>query len=131
MARVRVRTEYQKKVHRVEMQQWREDNPEKYRSYQKSRRVQQVLANSKIRAKKHGYHPIKETVEELRVWLECQPKKCPTCGSTKNLVVDHCHKTGKLRGLVCRFCNMVVSLLEDKQYLISKCAEYLNQRTPE
>lgn len=110
------------------MQQWREANREKYHSYQKSRRVQQILANSKIRAKKHGYHPIEETLEELRGWLANQPKRCPICGSTKNLVVDHCHKTGKLRGLVCRFCNMIVSLLEDKQDTIEKCAKYLNHR---
>ena len=123
----RVRTEDQKKVHRINMQQWREANPEKYRSYQKSRRLHQVLANSRVHAKENGYHPIEETAEELRGWLEGQPKICPICGSTKNLVIDHCHRTGKLRGLVCRFCNMVVSLLEDKQELITRCTEYIKE----
>jgi hypothetical protein len=128
MARVRVRTEDQKKAHRLEMKEWRVTNPDRYRSYQKSRRLHQVLANSRVHARENGYHPIVETAEELKEWLANQPKRCPICSSTKNLVIDHCHKTGKLRGLVCRFCNMVVSLLEDKQELIDRCA-YLSKST--
>lgn len=42
--------------------------------------------------------------------LKNQNNRCKLCGSTKkrkdrNLAVDHNHKTGKIRGLLCANCN--------------------------
>lgn len=33
------------------------------------------------------------------------------------LLVDHCHKTGKFRGLVCRSCNMALGYLDNEEWL--------------
>ena len=33
------------------------------------------------------------------------------------LLVDHCHKTGRFRGLVCRSCNMALGYLDNKNWL--------------
>lgn len=40
-------------------------------------------------------------------------------------VVDHCHVTGKVRGLLCQTCNRALGLLNDDLQLIRRLAEYL------
>lgn len=38
--------------------------------------------------------------------------QCALCPSTNDLVVDHCHKTGRIRGVLCRMCNLRLGHLE-------------------
>jgi hypothetical protein len=42
------------------------------------------------------------------------------------LNIDHCHKTGKVRGLLCDACNRAIGLLKDNQDLLEKAKQYLN-----
>jgi len=52
------------------------------------------------------------------------------CGATKGrsnspaLFVDHCHDTGKIRGLLCHKCNSAIGLVEDPDVL-RKLADYI------
>lgn len=47
-------------------------------------------------------------------------------GKLKRLAVDHCHKTGKVRGLLCTSCNTrVVSVIDNQDHLIEAAREYL------
>lgn len=41
------------------------------------------------------------------------------------LVVDHCHRTGKVRGLLCHNCNRALGLLQDDPATILAAFEYL------
>lgn len=41
-------------------------------------------------------------------------------------VVDHCHKTGKVRGLLCNTCNSGIGMLEDSPKLLMKALKYLS-----
>lgn len=58
------------------------------------------------------------TIEEYRALHAAQGGKCATCprteGSRKNsaLAVDHCHRTGRIRGLLCVHCNRKLGMLE-------------------
>ena len=44
---------------------------------------------------------------------------------TTNFSVDHDHKTGKVRGLLCNRCNRSLGLLQDKVELLESAKQYL------
>ena len=45
------------------------------------------------------------------------------------LVVDHCHATGKVRGLLCHNCNRALGLLKDKISVLKNAIQYLEGAT--
>lgn len=45
----------------------------------------------------------------------------------KPLSVDHCHETGKIRGLLCTACNTGIGLLKHEPYLLLNAAKYCEQ----
>lgn len=75
--------------------------------------------------------------------LENQGYKCAICGvdhqETKRpgnlkhsgesfgLCIDHCHTTGKVRGLLCNQCNRALGLFQDSSYILQKAKEYLDE----
>lgn len=52
----------------------------------------------------------------------------PTTGETWHLAVDHNHKTGLVRALLCGKCNKAIGLLQDNPDLLRKAADYLELR---
>jgi hypothetical protein len=69
------------------------------------------------------------TLEDYdKMFLE-QHGVCKLCGKATNrrrLDIDHCHTTGKIRGLLCNVCNKTLGLLKDDLKLIEKIKEYLS-----
>ena len=55
------------------------------------------------------------------------PEKSVWCGVLKRLAVDHDHKTGKIRGLLCNRCNAILAKMEDNQTYFERAAEYLKR----
>jgi hypothetical protein len=55
---------------------------------------------------------------------------CAICGMkprTKRLSVDHCHKTNRIRGLLCTVCNSgVLAMAKDKPEILRAAADYLD-----
>jgi 23S rRNA G2445 N2-methylase RlmL len=81
---------------------------------------------AKNNALKHAY---KITVEDYDKKLKEQNYCCAICNKhrdefKRNLSVDHDHKTGKVRSLLCIICNTNVGVVEDKLEMIQK---YLNK----
>jgi len=52
---------------------------------------------------------------------------CAICKSPPPLTVDHCHKTGRIRGLLCGSCNRGIGLLKDNIDILLQAARYLKQ----
>ena len=50
-----------------------------------------------------------------------------SCTPTRRLGVDHNHKTGAVRGLLCSSCNFAIGLLKDSPELIDLAAAYLRK----
>lgn len=52
-----------------------------------------------------------------------------TCKSGRRLAVDHCHATGKIRGLLCMDCNRSIGGLKDSIELLEKAVSYLKHNS--
>lgn len=70
------------------------------------------------------------TAEEYRAIYEAQGGKCAICqratGASKKLSVDHDHKTGEVRGLLCTPCNRdVLGHLRDSISALLRAVRYL------
>lgn len=69
------------------------------------------------------------TLEQYNNMLAEQNGVCAICksmSSLRNLAVDHCHSTGKIRGLLCSYCNTGLGLFKDSLEILDKAKEYLN-----
>lgn len=40
-------------------------------------------------------------------------------------VVDHCHSTGKIRGILCQTCNRGLGLFKDNSKVLQKASDYI------
>ena len=77
------------------------------------------------RWKKQGIQITHDEYVEMYARLQ---GKCQICGvKLSSLCVDHDHKTGKIRGLLCRPCNIGVSALGESEQVMSKAIEYLKE----
>ena len=56
-----------------------------------------------------------------------QPESVKFKGAIKLLAVDHCHKTSKIRGLLCNNCNRAIGMLKDDPEILRKAASYLEE----
>jgi hypothetical protein len=70
------------------------------------------------------------TEDEYNDLFEKQSGLCAACGSSETslkgyLCVDHDHKTGKIRGLLCRRCNVALGLVNDNTTILIKMIDYL------
>lgn len=112
-------------------------NKEKIKAYNKANKTR--IQNSckvyyeankeKIKAKqlqlKYGI-----TIEEYNQLLINQNYSCKICFKNKEeleeaLCVDHCHTTGKVRGLLCHSCNMGLGKFKDNKQLLLNAIEYI------
>jgi hypothetical protein len=48
-------------------------------------------------------------------------------GAVRALAVDHCHKTNKIRGLLCALCNRAAGAVKDDPTIATRLAAYLSQ----
>ena len=71
------------------------------------------------------------TLEEYVLMEEEQSGVCKICAQKcvtgRNLAVDHCHETGKIRGLLCQNCNTAIGKFGDDENRIKKAVEYLSE----
>lgn len=69
-------------------------------------------------------------LEQYKRMMADQNGGCAICGQleeVRQLAVDHSHKTGAIRGLLCRRCNVAIGLMEDNMGLLSSAIDYLKR----
>ena len=78
-----------------------------------------------------------ERGEDAVIWFEKQKSMCRICGKTVHkapenskdkqdqAVIDHDHKTGKLRGLLCHQCNVGLGNFKDDVSILVNAMLYL------
>ena len=63
--------------------------------------------------------------DEALLALKKEITQCVICGNNEKLVVDHDHKTGEVRGLLCNHCNRGLGHFRDDPMLLEFAAQYL------
>lgn len=91
---------------------WRARTPEKQAFYKRTQRVK----------KKFGV-----SVAELEAFRTSQGGHCAICSVTENVFVDHNHKNGTLRGLLCSHCNSMIGFARENIEVLAKAIKYIRE----
>lgn len=95
------------------------------------KQIEWAKNNPESRKKTYRKHTIKKKYglswEEYEDLLKKFNNKCGICGGTdqKELSIDHDHKTGLVRGLLCNNCNNGLGRFKDSIILLSMAINYL------
>jgi hypothetical protein len=105
----------------------------------KERYIKWKLTNpqAKVKIKEYGKkYQDKLWISRFNELVKQTDYKCQICGVTTGLGtmsykgrlhIDHCHKTGKVRGLLCGNCNVGLGHFKDSVELLQQAAEYLKE----
>lgn len=112
--------------------QYREANKEKASQYQKQYRATHDATEYKkeyYKTKKFSrYNITKADFENLLIE---QNHCCAICNvqftETLRPYIDHCHTTGKVRGLLCFHCNTGLGHFKDTPHVVYRALEYLEK----
>lgn len=100
----------------------------------KSTKLAHHRSHRKNMLKKYGLTP-----EDYETLLTSQGGVCKICGQKESrsmiknldienyLVVDHCHVSGSVRGLLCHGCNVGLGAFKDSPELLQKAIRYLKE----
>lgn len=116
-----VRRTYCKACFKSQIQKWKQQNPERYR--ETARR-----SNKKNYLKRYLSFAYGLTLEQYHELYRKHNGKCAIYRKQEvisRLSIDHDHKTGKIRGLLCRTCNSGIGLFQESKDLIQKAFLYL------
>jgi hypothetical protein len=86
-----------------------------------------------LQRRAHVKRKFNMTLEQYDEMLTAQGGVCAICKQTnrnfQNLVIDHCHKTNKVRALLCQWCNQAIGRLNDDPILVRAAAQYLENHS--
>lgn len=92
------------------------------------RRTERQAYERKRTLRKYGL-----TQEQYDQLLASQDGRCPGCGTdepgAKGWCIDHCHKGGHVRALMCFRCNLVVGQAGEDPAILRALADWLERQT--
>ncbi len=119
---------------------WREKNPDYARHWRKAnqeRRRQLLQEWRKANPGKVREHVLfgkyGVTKEQYQSLLRRQLFKCASCKTPLSTLqsserhIDHCHKTGRVRGVLCGPCNRALGLMKDDPIKLRRLAKYISR----
>lgn len=114
--------EGKREIHRLGNKEWIKNNEDKVREQ---------------RLRKYGI-----TSKEYNDFRHKQNYRCAICNEHESMVVqgravkhewslnvDHCHKTGIVRGLLCINCNNLIGKAKENIRILNSAIDYLNSRS--
>lgn len=128
------------------IKKWKQNNKHKLREYDNKRRstdeykesakLKRQTQEAKMSDRNSRYlRNYGISLEEYNQLLEKQHNVCAIChlpekaknnqGEIRQLAVDHCHTTGKVRGLLCHSCNVLLGKAYDNVVILANAIEYL------
>ena len=101
---------------RVNSNKWRRENPEK----------DQILQRRCMLRRRHGI-----TLEAYEAMEAAQKGVCAICHmpppGRSRLHIDHCHKSGEIRALLCIRCNTALGQFDDNPDRMRQAALYVEK----
>ena len=99
-------------------------------------------ANPALHAANKANHDLKRfglTLDDYFSMLESQGGGCAVCrtksprgrGVTRPFAVDHCHRSGKVRALLCHRCNGALGMVSDSKETLHRLISYLQEHESE
>lgn len=75
------------------------------------------------------------TLEQWSEMLIAQGGRCPVCQDPldprgQRTHTDHCHRTGRVRGILCYFCNHLVGVFEKRPNTVIGVLKFLGEAPP-
>lgn len=120
------------------VKRWRQDHPERIAEYQRRRREKRrydpVYAKQARRVHRRSQLKCRFglTEEQFYGLFARQGNACPLCGvhispdRPKSYALDHDHRTGIFRGLVCQRCNSGIGMFGESVEIVRRVAKYLS-----
>lgn len=116
---------------------WRDSNRERYRATNRERGRVWAAANPERRREISLRHQLKEyglTPAGYDSLVAAHSGRCAICGTTSpgrkgsgRLLIDHCHATGIVRGLLCNPCNTMLGNARDSPERLRAAAAYIER----
>jgi hypothetical protein len=91
---------------------WRLKNPERNKVHDLSKRLRI----------KYGL-----TIDQYNQMIRAQNGQCAICCVKSALCVDHCHKNGNVRELLCNSCNTLLGHAKESEDILRSAIEYLKK----
>lgn len=111
---------------------WRAENKDRHASVAKKWRTENVERRKAVRVayemkKRYGL-----TMDQIRSMRESQGQCCAICAlpfenKPRAVHVDHCHRTGVIRGILCNPCNLGIGKLRDEPEILRRAADYIDR----
>lgn len=91
------------------------------------KRIRELQRESKATKRRSHYKTTYGVTEQFVEDLRAQQEgRCAICREpTEKLHLDHDHATGKIRGLLCRFCNSLLGFARDDKKILGAAIHYL------
>jgi len=144
------RKEYMREYYKNNRDKWPKRSPEKQAQYNATRRAKyaedqafrEELKAKSLEWQRSNPHKKKNQrlvatfgieLSDFRDMLEMQKGGCAICGYSDMSnpkffpVVDHCHTTGKVRGLLCMNCNNALGKFKDDMNILWCAIAYLQR----
>ena len=116
LAKARRYNESHREQKREDIRRRRATSPEEYRQREADRHLERKYGLTRI---------------EWVAMLKGQRGKCAICkmkfSEGQKICVDHCHTTGRVRGLLCDLCNKGIGAMRDDAELVLSAYRYLMQ----
>jgi len=121
------RKEYRKN-NQIKINKYLNENKERINSnsrkyYKENKKDLYIYKRNYLLKKKYGI----DFKEKLCIYSN-QMKKCLICNKEypiNKLMVDHCHNSNKIRGLLCRKCNLAIGCFYDDIKILNRAIVYL------
>jgi hypothetical protein len=132
-----LKAERAKKKHEAKLRHrktYREKNKKDIQERERIRaRIDRAQKPDAYRKKNRDWYRMKHygiSAEEVDALFLSQGSRCAICQSpeptgTRNWHVDHCHKTKKIRGILCQNCNWCLGYAKEDPEVLERMAFYI------